>query len=110
MFGNIQVNLIFLSLNRSLVNFFVSLQQKKVRNMTSVTIQIEESMSAKLKMMADKIGLGIDSYIINILRRAVRSETSDVDAIVKSMQLQHGNVVPAEENGKGAVADFKYPA
>ena len=110
MFGNIQVNLIFLSLNRSLINFFVSLQQKKVRNMTSVTIQIEESMSAKLKMMADKIGLGIDSYIINILRRAVRSETSDVDAIVKSMQLQHGNVVPAEENGKGAVADFKYPA
>lgn len=78
--------------------------------MTSVTIQIEESMSAKLKMMADKIGLGIDSYIINILRRAVRSEISDVDAIVKSMQLQHGNVVPAEENGKGAVADFKYPA
>lgn len=78
--------------------------------MTSVTIQIEESMSAKLKMMADKIGVGIDSYIINVLCRAVHSETSDVDEIVKSMQLQHDKVVPAEENGKGAVADFKYSA
>lgn len=78
--------------------------------MTSLTIQIEESMSAKLKMMADKIGVGIDSYIINVLCRAVHSETSDVDEIVKSMQLQHGKVVPAEENGKGAVADFKYSA
>ena len=76
--------------------------------MTSVTIQIDERVSAKLKTMADKIGVGIENYISNILSKAVRSETPDVDMIVKRMQLKHGNTVPADENGKGAVAEYKY--
>lgn len=83
---------------------------RKIENMTSLTIQIDENVSAKLKTMADKIGMGIDNYIKNILSKAAHSETSDVESIVKGMQLQHGNVVPAEENGKGAVAEFKYLA
>jgi len=78
--------------------------------MTSLTIQIEDGMSAKLRATAEKIGVGIDNYIMSILSKAIHSDSSDVDSIVKSMQLQHGNPVPAEEDGKGAVADFKYSA
>ena len=63
-------------------------------------------MSAKLKAMAEKIGVGIDNYIMSVLSKAVHADLSDVDSIVKSMQLQHGNPVPAEEDGKGAVAYF----
>jgi hypothetical protein len=78
--------------------------------MTSLTIQIEDGMSAKLKAMAEKIGVGIDNYIMSVLSKAVHADLSDVDSIVKSMQLQHGNPVPAEEDGKGAVAYFKHSA
>ena len=78
--------------------------------MTSLTIQIEDGVSAKLRAMAEKIGVGIDNYIMSILSKAVHTETTDVDTIVKSMQLHHGNIVPAEEDGKGAVANFKYSA
>lgn len=77
--------------------------------MNTVTLNLEDSLTKKLKVKAANIGVSVDNYIIYILnRQEADEETSDnVENQLKAMQLK-GHQVPASETGKGALADSKY--
>lgn len=75
--------------------------------MTAITLHLEDSLVTKLKKKAKEFGVNIDSYILAQLNKMVPEETDRIDVLLASMQLK-GHDVPADETGKGALANSKY--
>ncbi|MBQ4042202.1 MAG: hypothetical protein II626_06170 [Prevotella sp.] len=72
-------------------------------------MNLEDSLTNKLKVKAANKGVSVDNYIIYILNRQEADEEigDNIESQLKTMQLK-GHKVPASETGKGALADTKY--